>query len=395
MKVRFGRSVILGAFTMLLAMGSGCGSTVTAPDPVAENATPSPEEHAKTIAALRPPKRARPLVAVLADNAGSETTDFLIPYGVLADSGLADVVAVAPDAGPIKLMPALTIRPQQTTASFDVQYPTGADYVIVPAMHRTDAPRVLEWIRSQSENGAIIVGICAGAKVLAAAGLLESRAATTHWYDIDALERQNPTLTRVDDRRYVVDRGVVTTTGVTASVPVALVLVEAIGGRAQAEAVAARLGAQDWSAHHQSASYRLEWTAVRLALGNLLAFWSHERIGVPVEAGVDEIALAFTSDAYSRTFRSKALTVATVDGILKTKRGIELVPDRTDASNDITHMLDPLPDDRPIRALDRTLEAIRCRYGERDAAFVALQVEYPWPGRGGPPSTDPAVAPDC
>ena len=395
MRVCFGRSLILSAFTLLLAMGSGCESTGAAPDLAAENATPNPEEHARTIAALRPPKRARPLVAVLADNAGSETTDFLIPYAVLADSGLADVIAVAPDAGPIKLMPALTIRPQQTTASFDVQYPKGADYVIVPAMHEAEAPRVLEWIRSQSESGAIIVGICAGAKVLAAAGLLEGRAATTHWFEIDALERQNPTLTRVDDRRYVVDRGVVTTTGVTASVPVALALVEAIGGRAQAEAVAVRFGAHDWSARHESASYRLKWSGVSVALGNFLAFWNHEEIGIPVEDGVDEIALAFTSDAYSRTYRSKAFTVAMTDRVLKTKRGIELVPDRIDVSDGITHMLDPLREDRPIRALDRTLEAIRCRYGERDAAFVALQLEYPWPGRGGPASADSAADPGC
>jgi hypothetical protein len=114
---------------------------------------------------------------------------------------------------------------------------------------------------------------------------------------------------------------------------------------------------------------------------------------VPVEAGIDEIALAFTADAYSRTFRSKALTVATGDGVLKTKRGIELVPDRSDTSDDITRMLEPLSNDRPIRALDQALEAIfavamasgtrpswrfrsniRGRVGERMRATILLSI---------------------
>ena len=54
-----------------------------------ERAKPGVEEHERNILALRPPKRVRPLIAVLADNAGTETTDFLVPYGVLSESNLA------------------------------------------------------------------------------------------------------------------------------------------------------------------------------------------------------------------------------------------------------------------------------------------------------------------
>src|SRR5688572_8882892 len=85
------------------------------------------EEHARTIAALKPPKRARPVVAVLADNDGTETTDFVVPYSVLVRSRAADVFAVAPEDRAIKLTPALAISPQLTTASFDSRYPNGAD----------------------------------------------------------------------------------------------------------------------------------------------------------------------------------------------------------------------------------------------------------------------------
>ena len=48
----------------------------------------------------------KPLVAILVDAAGAETTDTLVPYSVLKESGAADVVLVATRPGPVHLMPA-------------------------------------------------------------------------------------------------------------------------------------------------------------------------------------------------------------------------------------------------------------------------------------------------
>jgi putative intracellular protease/amidase len=362
------------AAALLISCGHGAASAPTA----AERTGPSVDEQRRTISALRPPKRDRPLIAILGDNAGTETTDFLVPYGVLTESNIADVIAVAPEMGPIQLMPALAVQPQQTTASFDAMYPEGADYVIVPAMHRTDTPGVLTWIRAQSATGAIIVAICSGALVVAEAGLLVDRSATTHWFDLDALERNNPKLTRVDDRRYVVDRGVATTTGVTASVPISLAIVEAIAGRPAATALSRKLGAgEDWSASHDSAAFQLSWRSARLAVGNWLSFWRHETIGIEVETGVDEIALAFTADAYSRTYMSKAVAVSEAPGLIRTKRGMYLIPNHLGTGPKIDHFAAGLPETQPIRALDAVLDHIRSRYGADVASLVALQLEYP------------------
>ena len=75
------------------------------------------QEEADTLAALKAPKRQRPVVAVLGQNDGSETTDFLVPFGVLRSSGLADVFAVSIRPGPVTLMPSLTIVPDMTTGT--------------------------------------------------------------------------------------------------------------------------------------------------------------------------------------------------------------------------------------------------------------------------------------
>jgi putative intracellular protease/amidase len=111
-------------------------------------------------------------------------------------------------------------------AEFDARHPDGADYVIVPAMSRDDDPAVLEWLKSQASKGAIVIGVCAGAKVVGEAGLLDGKRATTHWYFIKELRKEHPAVRYVEDRRFVVDQGVATTTGITASMP-SLTLIEA------------------------------------------------------------------------------------------------------------------------------------------------------------------------
>jgi putative intracellular protease/amidase len=83
-----------------------------------------------------------------------------------------------------------------------------------------------------------VIGVCAGDKVVAAAGLLDGKRATTHWYYRRELLDRHPSIRYVADRRFVADRGVATTTGITASMPMSLTLIEAIAGRPRAEAVA-------------------------------------------------------------------------------------------------------------------------------------------------------------
>jgi transcriptional regulator GlxA family with amidase domain len=88
----------------------------------------------------------------------------------------------------------------------------------------------------------MIIGVCAGAKVVGEAGLLDGKRGTTHWYFVEELREKRPSFRYVPDRRIVVDKGVATTTGISASMPMALTLIEAIAGRDKAEGVAREIG---------------------------------------------------------------------------------------------------------------------------------------------------------
>ncbi len=338
----------------------------------------SAEEQRASISGLKAPKRRRPVVAILADNRGSETTDLMIPYAVLKRSGIVDVIVVAPEASPIALMPALSIQPQSTLDAFDLAHPEGADYVIVPAFHHDDREGpILDWLRKQAASRATIIGICEGAKVVGRAGLLDGRRATTHWFAIGGLQRTHPTMEWVRDRRYVVDRAVVTTTGVTASIPLSLALVEAIGGPRAAAELSARLGVTTYDASHQSDRFSLniEWVAQIAA--NSAAFWNHETVGIPIADGVDDIALGLTADAWSRTYRSKAVTVGQRSSI-RTHDGLMVLTDRLSGGT-APDLLVPLPEKSPpAQSLDLVLSGIASRYGDNTAGFVALQLEYVW-----------------
>jgi transcriptional regulator GlxA family with amidase domain len=333
------------------------------------------EERAATLAALKPPKRRRPLIAIIGINDATETTDYLMPYGILRRADVADVVAVATDRGPVTLFPALKVAPDMTVAEFNERHPDGADYVIVPAMSRDDDAAALHWIRTQAAKGALVVGVCAGAKVVAAAGLLDGKRATTHWYYLDELRGEHPSINYVADRRLVVDQGVATTTGITASMPAMLTLIEAVAGREKAEAVASDLGLAAWDTRHDSDAFRFTRSFALTAIGNTAAIWNWEKLGIELAPGADEVALALVADAWSRTFRSRALTYAPSGAAVQSRNGLRIIPDRVE-TNWLAGERVSSGDQPPAKALDLALHQIAQRYGARTVNFVAAQLEY-------------------
>jgi transcriptional regulator GlxA family with amidase domain len=371
---------LLGIATLGLAGFAGWVMTLPpAPAAAAQPAIAADEAEA-TLAALKPPKRERPLVAIIGINDATETTDYLMPYGILRRADVAEVMALSTNPGPVQLYPALKVEADATIAEFDSRYPEGADYVIVPAMSRDDDPAALEWIRSQAAKGATIVGVCAGAKVVGAAGLLEGRRATTHWFYLDELLEKTPAAVYVADRRMVVDRGVATTTGITASMPTMLTLIEAIAGRAKAEAVARGLGLEQWDLRHDSGAFKFNRPFAVTVLGNVMSFWNREKLGIALQPGVDEVSLALVADAWSRTYRSQALTFAGSPDPVDTRNGLRVIPDQASAEWPRDQLVAGVAELPPAKALDEALVAIDARYGASTANVVAMQLEYPLDG---------------
>ncbi len=102
-------------------------------------------------------------------------------------------------------------------------------------------PDFIHWLARTALRVRRVVGLCTGSFVLAEAGLLEGRNATTHWMYCDELARRYPAVTVQRDPIYVRDRGVYTSAGSTAGLDLVLALVEEDLGRRVALQVAQRM----------------------------------------------------------------------------------------------------------------------------------------------------------
>ncbi len=97
------------------------------------------------------------------------------------------------------------------------------------------------WLRRRDASAARTCSVCTGAFVLAAAGLLDGRAVTTHWRSADRLRQLYPALRVQDDRIYIESGKYWTSAGVTAGIDLALALIERDFGADLSQRVARRL----------------------------------------------------------------------------------------------------------------------------------------------------------
>lgn len=149
------------------------------------------------------------------------------------------VVGVQP--GPIKGTSGLRV---ETDGCIDT-YDTPVDTLLIagsPAIADiTGDLRVLRWVRDQAGKARRVGSVCSGAFVLAAAGLLARRRATTHWNSCAALARQYPDIEVDADSIFIRDGNLYTSAGITAGMDLALALVEEDHGRDLALCVAREL----------------------------------------------------------------------------------------------------------------------------------------------------------
>ncbi|GAB2859562.1 helix-turn-helix domain-containing protein [Myroides odoratimimus subsp. xuanwuensis] len=168
--------------------------------------------------------------AIAAEIFGVDRSD-LSPGGVWHDL----VVATA-DGRP---HPWLATTP---TSSYDAI--ATADLVVVSSVDDTEAPpdpALLEALRAGHRAGARIASLCTGSFVLAAAGLLDGRVATTHWMHADELARRYPAVQVRSDVLYIDEGDLLTSAGKTAALDLCIHLVRRDLGAAAANGLARRL----------------------------------------------------------------------------------------------------------------------------------------------------------
>ncbi len=189
---------------------------------------------------MSPPLRS---VAVVVDDdvAPFELATACEVFGVdRTDDGLPafDFAVCSPRRGPVRTQGGFTLTAPHRLAPLAT-----ADLVVVPAMGWDYVPprSLVTALRAAAGRGATVMSLCSGAFVLARAGLLDGRRATTHWRYTDELAAMFPAVEVVPDVLFVEDGPVATSAGTAAGIDLCLHLVRRSHGAAAANAVARRM----------------------------------------------------------------------------------------------------------------------------------------------------------
>jgi transcriptional regulator GlxA family with amidase domain len=178
---------------------------------------------------------------------GVQLLDVTGPFQVFASAN--DIVEAAGGARPYRLR-LMAEDGGGVTSGAGVGLATGPlsrhdeaiDTLIIPGGSGVEAvaanPALLDWLRQRAIVARRVASVCTGAFVIAAAGILDGRRATTHWKFAARLAQRYPAIRVEPDPIFLCDDAVWTSAGVTAGIDLALALVEADLGRPVALAVA-------------------------------------------------------------------------------------------------------------------------------------------------------------
>ncbi|WP_026690188.1 DJ-1/PfpI family protein [Alteribacter aurantiacus] len=119
-------------------------------------------------------------------------------------------------------------------SDFDMKHAPPLDILIVPGGYGTrdieSNEQMIKWIKAQSEKVELVVSVCTGSFLLAKAGLLNGKSATTHWESAERMGLQFPNLTVKTGVKFVDEGSVITAAGISAGIDMSFHLVKRLLG---------------------------------------------------------------------------------------------------------------------------------------------------------------------
>jgi len=166
---------------------------------------------------------------------GFTALDMIGPYEVLRELPHAEVRFVWHEAGPITADSGVLVL----GATHSLAETPSPDMILVPGgpstpVHARDE-KLLEWLRHAHQTASWTTSVCSGSVILAAAGLLKDKRATSHWIALPTLKAFGAI--PVGDERIVHQDNIVTSAGVSAGIDLALWVAGQMAGESRAKAI--------------------------------------------------------------------------------------------------------------------------------------------------------------
>jgi len=200
-------------------------------------------------APLPVPAKGRRIRAAFVIGKDAVVIDFTGPWEVFQDVSVSgydgspfELYTVAESAAPVKVVGGLAIVP-----NYPFDKAPKPDIIIVPALVTT--PGIITWLKGAAPESDLTMSVCGGALVLAEAGLLAGKSATTYHSALTYMAAENPNISVKRSVRFVDDGNISTAAGLMSGIDLALHVVDRYFGRAVAEKTA-------WDLEHLSTAWK-------------------------------------------------------------------------------------------------------------------------------------------
>lgn len=217
-----------------------------------------------------------------------------------------EVRTIADGSGPVRsssgvMMHAHDLRSVSVLSTLIV---TGGDGVYEALENRT----ILEFVQTMYERGARVASVCSGAYILAEAGLLEGRRATTHWLLTADFNARFPGVKLMPDQIYTSDGPVWTSAGISAGIDLALAMVAADYGDRLAQDAARQLVLYHRRAGGQSQFSTLLEMKTQSGRFATLLLWIRDHLHLPLTVEILSAQAGMSARHFARVFAAEVGT---------------------------------------------------------------------------------------
>jgi putative intracellular protease/amidase len=266
-------------------------------------------------------------VVIIANNEGTEIFDLMAPFYLFNVTEKANVFIVSPKKSPISLLKGVFALPNYTFREID-SLNIQPDVIVIPAMVKVfKEPNSVtqRWIKDKYKGDTKILSVCAGSLVAAATGIYDGKPLTTHASDLEESKAYFKKPNWVSNIPVTQQGNLYSTAGVSNAVEGSLTIINQMFGPETLRKVMDEI-------HYPHASIMTDHKSIAVGTGkkftiaNKLIFRKNRHVGVLLQDGINELALAGVLDTYHRTFPASHESVVARGSSVRSKYGLTLFP---------------------------------------------------------------------
>jgi transcriptional regulator GlxA family with amidase domain len=337
-------------------------------------------------------------VVIIANNDGTELFDMMAPYYLFNATEKANVYIVAKNRFPIVVRKGLFVLPQFTFSEID-SMAINTDVIVIPFLSAGDSihqdPVIVNWIKKHYSTDVSVLAVCDGAATAAATGIFDGKTITAHASDYAGIKAQFSKPVWIQNTSVVNEGNLYSTAGVANAAEGSLIVIENLFGSETMRKVSRSIDYpfQLPKREHQSNTFDF---GDKVSVGKKIIFKNNRKLGMLLQEGINEFALAAVMDSYNRTFPKSIESFSTGNLPVKTKYGLTLIPTGKigDSKLDELHILDSLSFSKSNEVIfgagkivnynnqqrqyiiDVCLARIKSDFGEKFEHVVKLMLDY-------------------